>query len=119
MAQRLLRLNCPRCAEPDHPSGFFLEPLGLQDEDWPNLRRGRGCAACDLDGTRGRLALFEFLEVTGVVRDWILLGSERDLLEAGRASGLVSLVDQAVARALAGEISVEEAYRTCCFGGEP
>lgn len=66
LSQRLLRLVCTECAEPD--------TLSDQEREWVNryygatpetatLRRGMGCAHCNHAGYRGRIGLFEMLEM--------------------------------------------------------
>jgi len=56
--------------------------------------------------------------VNSRLRTTILSGSEFEIRAAAHQAGLVSMTRQAVELALAGEMSVREAYRTCYFGGE-
>jgi hypothetical protein len=58
------------------------------------------------------------MEVNSRLRTTILSGTEFDIREAAERAGLMSMTRQAVDLALAGELSVREAYRTCYFGGE-
>ena len=58
------------------------------------------------------------MEVNSRLRNSIRTGSEFEIREAADKAGLVSMTRQAVDLALAGELSVREAYRTCYFGGE-
>jgi len=62
--------------------------------------------------------LYEVIEVNNALHAAILQGSEFEIREAAQAAGWVSMARQAVDLALAGELSVHEAYRTCYFGGE-
>ena len=115
-AQRLISRNCLDCARPDFPSGFYLERLGIRGGDLERLWRGYGCSACRFTGTRGRRALFEILEVDQAVRELVLAGREGEVRRGRPVPGFVPLADQAVEKALTGEIALEEACRSCYFG---
>ena len=118
VAQRLVRLNCPACAEPDFPRPIYLQQLAIDQSRQAQLRQSKGCGQCKSSGSRGRLGLYELMEVNGRLRNTILTGSELEIREAAHAAGLVSMARQAVDLALAGQLSVRDAYRTCYFGGE-
>jgi type II secretory ATPase GspE/PulE/Tfp pilus assembly ATPase PilB-like protein len=118
VAQRLVRLNCPACAEPDFPRPIYLQQLAIDQSRQAQLRQTKGCGQCKSSGSRGRLGLYELMEVNGRLRNTILTGSELEIREAAHAAGLVSMTRQAVDLALAGQLSVRDAYRTCYFGGE-
>ena len=118
VAQRLVRLNCRSCAEPDFPRPIYLQQLAIEENRLPDLRQCKGCSQCKKSGSRGRIGLYELLEVNSRLRTTILSGSEFEIRAAAHQAGLVSMTRQAVELALAGEMSVREAYRTCYFGGE-
>jgi len=118
VGQRLARLNCPACAEPDFPRPIYLQHLSIDESCQSQLRQSKGCSQCKSSGSRGRIGLYELMEVNGRLRSTILSGTEFEIREAAERAGLLSMTRQAVALALAGELSVREAYRTCYFGGE-
>jgi type II secretory ATPase GspE/PulE/Tfp pilus assembly ATPase PilB-like protein len=118
LAQRLVRLNCPACAEQDFPRSIYLQHLSIDSGGQPGFRQSQGCAHCRSSGSRGRVGLYELMEVNGPLRRSILTGSEFEIRDAADQAGLNSITRQAVALALSGELSVREAYRTCCFRGE-
>jgi type II secretory ATPase GspE/PulE/Tfp pilus assembly ATPase PilB-like protein len=118
VAQRLVRLNCPLCAEPDFPRSIYLQHLSIDPGRQSELRHSNGCTHCKLSGSRGRIGLYELMEVNSPLRNSILSGSEFEIRDAADRAGLDSITRQAVVLALAGELSVREAYRTCCFRGE-
>jgi type II secretory ATPase GspE/PulE/Tfp pilus assembly ATPase PilB-like protein len=118
VAQRLVRLNCRACIEPDFPRPIYLQHLSIYENQQAQLRQSKGCVVCRKTGSRGRIGLYEVLEVHSRLRSTILTGSEFEIREAAQSTGLVSMTRQAVELALAGELSVREAYRTCYFGGE-
>jgi type IV pilus assembly protein PilB len=118
VAQRLVRLNCTECAEPDFPRPIYLQQLSIEESRQSALRQSKGCSHCKSSGSRGRIGLYELMEVNARLRTTILTGTEFEIRGAAQQAGLTSMTRQAVDLALAGELSVREAYRTCCFGGE-
>ena len=118
VAQRLVRLNCQACAEPDFPRPIYLQHLSIGENLQAQLRLSKGCSLCRSTGSRGRVGLYELMEVSARLRETILAGNEFEIRTAAEEAGLVSMTRQAVELALAGELSVREAYRTCYFGGE-
>ena len=118
IAQRLVRLNCERCAEPENPRAVYLECLGIALQEVSRFRHGVGCEECHFSGTHGRLGLYEVMDVRGAIRAMCANGSEADLRRAAHDSGMSTLAEQAVALALKGMISVTDAYRTGYFGGD-
>ncbi|HEY5292723.1 MAG TPA: GspE/PulE family protein [Burkholderiales bacterium] len=66
IAQRLVRVNCPSCAEPYQPSEQELQWLrgSERDDGKPEqMMRGRGCQFCHLTGYAGRTGVYEMLEM--------------------------------------------------------
>ena len=118
VAQRLVRLNCDACAEPEFPRPIYLQHLCMDESRQSQLRQSKGCARCKSSGSRGRIGLYELMEVNNLLRSTILTGSEFEIRDAAEKAGLTSMTRQAVDLALSGRLSVREAYRTCYFGGE-
>jgi type IV pilus assembly protein PilB len=115
VAQRLVRRVCPKCAEDHVLTPHELSRLGYSPVEAAGLtfRRGRGCAACRHVGYKGRIAVFEILVLNELVRDAVL--SRRSAFEIRRvcieASGLVTLVEDGIAKAAAGLTSFDEIVR--------
>ena len=66
IAQRLVRVNCPSCAEPCQPSEQEMQWLqgSERDDGKPvQMMRGRGCQFCHLTGYAGRTGVYEMLEM--------------------------------------------------------
>jgi len=118
IAQRLVRLNCKRCLEPDYPRSVYLDCLGISHQDQGRLRQSPGCPACHFTGTHGRTGLYELLDVKGRIRELCASGTEAELRRAAHEAGVVTLAEQAVELTLKGSISVRDAYRSGYFGGE-
>jgi MSHA biogenesis protein MshE len=67
IAQRLLRRVCDSCSEPYHPTPQEIEWLrheGIQQDSFAALKHGRGCSHCNGTGYKGRLGVYEMLEMT-------------------------------------------------------
>src|SRR5205823_11355994 len=71
MAQRLIRIVCPKCKEPDKPPAEELKAAGLTPSQAAaaTFMRGRGCAYCNHTGYRGRKGIFEMLRMNSSIRD--------------------------------------------------
>jgi type IV pilus assembly protein PilB len=105
-AQRLVRRICPSCkadVTAEVPKETLVEIGFAPDEiDGLRIRRGRGCDACRGTGLRGRVGLYEVMEVSDAIRDLVLVGAtaveiRRKAVEEGmltlRASGLRKIRD--------------------------
>ena len=112
VAQRLLRLNCPECAEDVAPPPDLLRRSGIDDPAAWRFRAGRGCGACRGTGYKGRKAVAEVLLLDDVLREMIV-GREpvRRIKEAARAAGTRMLREVALELARRGETSLEEVNR--------
>ncbi len=72
MAQRLIRVLCDRCKEPDpEPDRRLLRLAGITDEDLAthSVYRPIGCGHCGSIGYRGRKAIFEMMLVNSEIRE--------------------------------------------------
>ncbi len=90
MAQRLIRVVCEQCAEPNLPTAEMVTQAGLQLAEvagW-NFRVGRGCAHCRGTGYKGRKAIGELLVLTDELREAIVARAPaRKLKELAEAGG--------------------------------
>jgi type IV pilus assembly protein PilB len=119
LAQRLARKLCSHCAEPYTPSQQELLRLRVEGEVAAGLEHGvfyrpRGCARCAETGYRGRIGVFQLLEMTEQLERLASERASREEIErAARAEGMRSLWDDGVAKVAAGLTSVEELARVC------
>lgn len=116
MAQRLVRRVCRDCARTQPATERekeIFENSGLQIE---KVQRGRGCAACNNTGYRGRLAIHEILPIDRVIKDHILqnsnISSIRDYM---KQQGYPSLVEDGLQKVLDGFTTTEEVLRVATF----
>ncbi|NBX30122.1 type II/IV secretion system protein, partial [bacterium] len=63
LAQRLVRVNCPKCKQPYQPLESQIESAGITAEmlKGATFMKGRGCANCQKSGYKGRLGIFELM----------------------------------------------------------
>ncbi len=123
LAQRLLRHVCEHCAEPYRPNAHELHRLGCAQTDLAgaSFRQGRGCGKCHYTGYAGRVGVFELLVLNEMVKDAIL--NKRTSSEIRRisveTSGLITLLEDGLAKAAAGATSLQEVLRHLPRLGRP
>lgn len=108
LAQRLVRRPCPACRRAERPDPELLLRFGLAQEVG-GFARGAGCGECHFSGFRGRVALFELAGTNAALRS--ALHRRSDAVELRRAmieSGLTSLREEGLRRALEGDTSLHE-----------
>ncbi|MEM7623139.1 MAG: ATPase, T2SS/T4P/T4SS family, partial [Planctomycetota bacterium] len=112
LAQRLARTNCPLCETSYNPDADLLAIAGIPGHVGKPMRRGEGCEACHDSGFRGRIGVYEVLDVNGRIRRMIHTDATSSTLRgAQQEAGSRLLREQAVGHAIAGKISLEEALR--------
>jgi type II secretory ATPase GspE/PulE/Tfp pilus assembly ATPase PilB-like protein len=115
MAQRLVRRLCNECAEAYDPTDFELRVLGLDPRTsrGTQFRRARGCPACEGNGYRGRLGLFEIMEMDEALRELTFRQASLDKVrEVALSSGrLRPLIADGARKVIMGLTSVTEILR--------
>jgi general secretion pathway protein E len=114
LAQRLMRVLCPACAEPDAPDDQLLHDSGLTREQtggW-RFRRPRGCRECRGAGYKGRRAIAELMVLNDELRELIVARAPiRSLKRAAHANGARFLREAALDVVRRGETTLQEANR--------
>jgi len=114
LAQRLVRRICPKCKEetaltPETIAELQLTPADLVGK---TVYRGRGCEYCNNTGYRGRVGLYELMNVTDDIRDLIVRGgSTEELRAAAKNNGMIPLRDAGLLSAYQGHTTVDEVIR--------
>ena len=114
IAQRLVRRLCPHCRQPVTMTGERWKELGLgaPPKDEMSIYEPVGCAKCFGTGYRGRLGLYEVLDVDDDVREIIATGGTvLDIQRYARSRGVGSLRDDGVQKVLDGSTSYLELLR--------
>ncbi len=110
IAQRLVRRICPQCKESYIPSenelNSYKQLRGLKD---PVFYRGKGCNKCKHTGYRGRVGIFEVLEVTPEVNRLIVQKALTSQLE--EAANLKGMLDDGIEKVLQGITTIDEILR--------
>jgi len=113
-AQRLVRRVCSRCAT-DHPhSPQALAEAGFTTAEARTVvpRRGAGCERCNQTGYKGRVGLYEVMEVTDELRELILRGaSGLELKRTAIESGMITLRRSGLRKVTQGITTMEEVVR--------
>ena len=95
IAQRLVRVICPACAEMRPPYPGLREEFGVTGELPKGLRYGRGCAACKGTGYKGRTAIYEFLVVTEPIQQLVLTRrSSHEIAQSAQSTGKMQTLRQ-------------------------
>lgn len=114
MAQRLMRRICKECAAPYTPDPYELQVLGIDDEIMKNSKfmKGRGCAKCGNTGYKGRMGIYEIFLLSEELQHLIYEKVSSNVIkEAARKSGMRTLREDALRKAMAGTTSLEEVIR--------
>jgi type IV pilus assembly protein PilB len=113
-AQRLVRRICKECKEQIQMPAQALVDVGFTLEEAPQLKlfKGRGCTTCNNTGYRGRVGLYEVMEVSEEIRELILSGaSAMELRRKAIEEGMISLRESGLYKIRDGVTSVEEVVR--------
>jgi len=120
MAQRLTRVNCPKCKEPDEPAPHEIRAAGLTPDRLAGATflRGRGCTHCNHTGYRGRLGLFELMKMTSGLREMTFKREPtQSIRRQARLHGMRNLLEDGVHKALKGITTLEEVLSICHHEG--
>jgi type II secretory ATPase GspE/PulE/Tfp pilus assembly ATPase PilB-like protein len=113
LGQRLVRVLCGACAvKYDLPNDITDDEDRVLVAKGTPVRRAEGCAACHQTGYRGRVGVFEVLEIDDDIRDLVKTrAGKRAYRDLVKKAGLVPLREAGLARVKRGETSLEEVLR--------
>jgi len=115
LAQRLVRVLCEECREPDpDPDRYQLRLVGITDDDLKDhsVYRAVGCSACGGTGYRGRKGIFELMEMNTEIRELAFKGAATlRVRQAALASGMRPLVGDGRLKVLSGMTTPDEVAR--------
>jgi len=118
IAQRLVRTICPKCKILYYPSTTILEQYGWKEERHLQLAKGKGCPECYDSGYKGRMGLYELLEVTEDVQSLILTNpSLEEIRRHLKGKGNITMEIEGVKRVREQLTTFEEVSRAVTLGG--
>jgi type IV pilus assembly protein PilB len=113
-AQRLIRRVCKDCKQ-EHPTpSEALIEVGFSSEEAKSIKtyKGKGCLTCNNTGYKGRIGLYEVMEITDELRELILIGaSALELRKKAIDDGMISLRESGLFKIREGVTTVEEVVR--------
>src|SRR5688500_5021746 len=113
-AQRLIRRICKDCKQ-EHPTpAEALIEVGFSAEETKTLKtyKGKGCTTCNGTGYKGRIGLYEVMEITDEVRELILIGaSALELRKKAIEDGMITLRESGLYKIREGVTTIEEVVR--------
>lgn len=121
ISQRLVRRICPKCKKSYEATDEEVRRLGLSTEHKHIFYRGEGCADCFNTGYRGRIGVFEILEITPEIRLLISQQAGRPAIEQELASAhseFKTLRENAIQLVEEGITTAEEVQRVIYETGD-
>lgn len=113
-AQRLIRRICNNCKEEVHFLPEGLVEIGFKPEESRTLKmyRGRGCDTCLNTGYKGRVGLYEVMEVSDELRELIIIGASAiELRRKAIELGMITLRESGLCKLREGITTVEEVVK--------
>ena len=115
MAQRLARRNCPECAIIDeNVTPKLLNSIGFLPEQSARAKiyKGKGCDNCGNSGYKGRMGIYEILEIDKELKQGILSDlSQNELNGIAKKNGFKTMQDMGHDLLLSGDLSFSEFER--------
>ena len=124
VAQRLTRKLCPKCRQSFQPSEIEMKDVQAEIEKFPKDSKAliskepmsffqpKGCDECNNTGYKGRIGVFEVLDVSEEIRELIIARSSSDKIQAAAlAQGMTTMLQDGILKAIKGMTSLEEVWR--------
>ena len=113
-AQRLIRRICKDCKREESVPQEALIEVGFSADEASKLKtfKGKGCSTCNNTGYKGRIGLYEVMEVTDEIRELILIGaSALELRKKAIDDGMITLRESGLHKIRNGLTTLEEVVR--------
>ena len=111
MAQRLVRTICLDCKEPYKPDANLIKEFGFDPEEVRNITffHGKGCPECNYTGYRGRIGIFELLQLSEEVKELVLQRAASSVIfHQARKDGMRTLREDGWEKVIQGVTTLEE-----------
>jgi type IV pilus assembly protein PilB len=113
-AQRLVRRICKDCVQPVKMPPQALADIGFtaEEAETVTISKGAGCQTCSGSGYKGRVGLYEVMEMTDELREAVILGSTAiELKRKALEGGMISLRRSGLLKVKDGVTTIEEVLR--------
>lgn len=114
LAQRLVRILCPKCKTPYDPTERELRSVGISQDEilGSQLYQGNGCEDCSFQGYRGRRGVYELMVIDPEMRDMIFEGSNTEQIRNHAIQqGMSTVQKDTLRKVVAGLTSLDEVLR--------
>ncbi|MFL0268572.1 GspE/PulE family protein [Candidatus Clostridium radicumherbarum] len=112
IAQRLVRKLCTNCAQQYEATTYEKNILGINQNMNIKLKRAKGCSLCGNTGYKGRVGIYEIMEITREHREMIIKGCSTDeLRDLSIKNGMRTLRDACSGHVFKGITSMDELMR--------
>ncbi len=114
LAQRLVRVICPKCKMEIELTETELEAAGISAEAAKEATfcKGKGCSNCNGSGFRGRLGIYELMFMTGRIRELTFEGAAtQDIRKGAVTDGMTTLYVDGLHKVMKGITTMSEVYR--------
>lgn len=114
MAQRLVRVICPKCKEPFKYSDKQLFEVGLKPEELANVTfyKGKGCNECKGGGYKSRVGIYELMIINNEIRGLIYQKETKEKIkDAAARNGMKTLREDGLRKVFEGKTTIEEVIR--------
>ncbi len=114
LAQRLVRVVCPKCKRQFAPHQTVIDDAGIPMElaKTATFAKGSGCSHCQKSGYRGRIGIYELMPMTSKIRDYIFKNeSSQEIRKGAIAQGMKTLYVDGIRKVCRGITTMEEVYR--------
>jgi type IV pilus assembly protein PilB len=113
-AQRLIRMICPDCRTEVKTPIQALVNAGFSHEEAKTIQtfKGEGCKTCSGTGYKGRIGLYEVMDISESIQELILVGaSAREIKRRSVDEGMMTLRQSGLAKIKAGMTTLDEVLR--------
>ncbi len=113
-AQRLIRRICKDCKEEVKIPVEALVEIGFSEEEAPTIKsyKGKGCTVCNGTGYKGRVGLYEVMEITDELRELIIIGASAiELRKRAVELGMITLRGSGLYKLRDGITTIEEVVK--------
>jgi type IV pilus assembly protein PilB len=114
LAQRLVRVVCPKCKQPHQPLDSQIQEAGITPEQLKDatFMKGRGCTNCQKSGYKGRLGIFELMVMNSKIRELAFQGAPTTKIrQAAVSQGMSVMFHDGVQKVLRGITTFDEVFR--------